>query len=262
MMLICPKCKNPLIKVDHSYKCENGHCFDIAKRGYVNLVLGSSKGSGDDKEMVRSRTAFLNRGYYANLREYLSNLVTTYGCSTIVDAGCGEGYYTNYLKQQHPFMELCGFDLSKYAIDEACKAHAGVTYGVCNIFHLPIADEYCDGVLSVFAPIDEVENKRVLKTGGIFIKVGPGPKHLWELKQELYKDVYENEIENGYDEFELIQEEILDDKICINQKEDIWSLFQMTPYYWRTKQELANHLKELDQLTVTTEFHITVYRKK
>lgn len=261
-MLICPKCKKQLVKINHSYKCENGHCFDIAKRGYVNLVLGSSKGSGDDKEMVRSRTTFLNQGYYANLRNRLSELLSEYPCTKLVDAGCGEGYYTNYLKQHHDHLELCGFDLSKFAIDEACKAHSGVTYGVCNIFHLPIADEGCDAVLSVFAPIDAQENHRVLKQDGIFIKVGPGPKHLWELKQELYEDVYENEVSNEYDDFTLIHEEVLTNTIHVDQNQDLWSLFQMTPYYWRTKQETANHLKELSHLDVTTEFHITIYRKK
>ena len=261
-MLICPKCKNELKKIDRSWKCINNHCFDIAKRGYVNLVLGSSKGSGDDKEMVRSRTNFLSHGYYQNLRSAVSDIVTHLELHTIVDAGCGEGYYTNYIKQQHEDADMYGFDLSKFAVDEACKAHCGVMYGVCNIFHLPLSDASCDGVLSVFAPIDIDENARVLKSGGYFIKVAPGPKHLWELKKEIYPDVYENEIEVGYPGFECIKEELLTNQIHIDHQTDIWSLFQMTPYYWRTPLKQAEHLKSLTELDTTTQFHITVYRKK
>ena len=261
-MLICPKCGNELKKEDRSYRCKNNHSFDIAKRGYVNLVLGSSKATGDDKEMVKSRTRFLTHGYYQNLQQRLIEILDKVTPTCLIDAGCGEGYYTNAIKQAYPSMQLYGFDLSKYAIDEACKARSGAIYGVCNVFHLPLQDQYADAILSVFAPIDMNENSRVLKKGGYFIKVGPGPKHLYQLKQQLYKDVYDNELETGYDGYELVLDEIISNEIDVENQEDIWALFQMTPYYWRTPKDRAEQLKQVSSLHTITEFHISVYRKE
>lgn len=260
-MLECPKCKSELIKTKHCYQCVNHHSFDIAKRGYVNLLLGNHKATGDDKEMVKARTIFLSHGYYAPLKNRLIELLKDNQIKTLADAGCGQGFYTNAIHDALQ-CDTYGFDLSKYAVDEACKAHNGVFYGVCNIFHMPLSDESCDGVLSVFAPVDMKENARVLKSGGYFIKVGPGPKHLLEMKQELYKEVYENTVETGYAGFTLCHEELLEYTIDLQNAHDIKALFQMTPYYWRTPKESVEHLLSLSALTTRVSFHITIYRKE
>ena len=51
--LACPKCHKPIIQVNNSYKCENNHCYDIAKSKYLNLLLNPDKATnnpGDSKE--------------------------------------------------------------------------------------------------------------------------------------------------------------------------------------------------------------------
>lgn len=260
-MLQCPKCKEQLNLIDRSYTCVNHHSFDVAKRGYVNLLLTNHKATGDDKEMVQARTRFLNHAYYQPLQQRLVALLKTKQPAVLIDAGCGQGYYTNAIKDEL-HCECYGFDLSKYAVDEACKAHNHVCYGVCNIFHMPLPDASGDALLSVFAPIDIEENRRILKTGGYFLKVAPGPKHLWEMKQVLYPQVYENETETGYEGFELIEEELLAYEVMIQDKEDIKALFQMTPYYWKTSKESSEKLLALTSLRTQIQFHITLYRKK
>ena len=259
-MLECPKCAAPLIKEEHRYCCSSHHSFDIAKRGYVNLLLGNHKATGDDKDMVKARTEFLNHGYYRFLRDRLIELLSLHHIKVLVDAGCGQGYYTNALHDALA-CETYGFDLSKYAVDEACKAHNGVFYGVCNIFHMPLSEACADALISVFAPIDSKENARVLKQGGLFVKVAPGPKHLLDMKKVLYQDVYENEIATGYEGFELISEELLENQVHIQNKEDIRALFQMTPYYWRTPKESSERLFAMESLDTMLQFHITCYRK-
>lgn len=261
-MLKCPKCQSSLKKEEHVWRCAQGHSYDIARRGYVNLNVGTHKVSGDDKEMVRSRTRFLSHGYYQILQKRLGEILQELNLQTIIDAGCGEGYYTNYFQTHLSNSAIYGFDLSKYAIDEACKAKTKVTYGVCNVFHLPLEQASADGILSVFAPIDIQENARVLKAHGYFLKVSPGPAHLLELKQILYPKVYENELETGYPGFTLVHEELLEDTITIVDIQDIWALFQMTPYYWRTPKQQAEKLKEITKLTTKIQFHITLYRKE
>ena len=101
-------------------------------------------------------------------------------------------YYTNRVKQETD--TLLGFDLSKYAVDEACKARSGAVYAVASVFHMPLCDACSDMVLSVFAPFQAEEFLRVLQPGGIFIKVGPGPQHLMGLKEILYDVPYENPV--------------------------------------------------------------------
>ena len=114
--LICPICKNPLCLKEKSYVCSKGHCFDIAKSGYVNLLPPSPMGKrhGDDKLMVKARSRFLDKGFYDPLSKEISkiiNLLVDDNCH-IVDAGCGEGKYTaevlEYLETQGKTAHILG----------------------------------------------------------------------------------------------------------------------------------------------------------
>ncbi len=260
-MLVCPKCNQSLKKNKNVWCCENHHTYDIAKRGYVHLALHQKKNTGDDKEMVKARTRFLSHGYYEILRNELNRITEQYNPHIIVDAGCGEGYYTNYIKNEEN--EIYGFDLSKHAVDEACKARNQVQYVVASVFHLPLSDVCCDMVLSVFAPFDDQEFYRVLKHEGIFVKVGPGPRHLMGMKEVLYDEPYENASETiNYDGFVLEDTIMLDDMITIEDKQDIQALFHMTPYYWKTSRNAVEKLEKVTNLKTEIQFQIEIYRRK
>lgn len=97
--LTCPVCGGALHREERSLRCGAGHCYDIARQGYVNLLRtnrSKDKRHGDDKRMVDARTAFLDAGYYAPLRDAIAAAATEYtsGDAGVLDAGCGEGYYT------------------------------------------------------------------------------------------------------------------------------------------------------------------------
>ena len=72
-MLICPVCGNALLAENKTMRCENNHSFDVAKEGYVNLLRSGKNGDliGDDKTSARCRRDFLNKGYYASLKNAL-----------------------------------------------------------------------------------------------------------------------------------------------------------------------------------------------
>lgn len=261
-MLCCPKCQSILVKDHHRFFCEKGHSYDIAKRGYVNLMPSMQKQSGDDKEMVKARSLFLSGGYYAPLKNALQDIVQSLSLHTLVDAGCGEGYYTNALKKQYPQVDLVGFDVSKFAIDEACKAKVGVQYAVCSVFHMPLKNESTQGVLSVFAPFEAEEIYRVLEDDGYFIRVSPGKRHLMGLKDVLYQDVYENEDQwKELKGFILHKRQELAYRIQVETSEQIWALFQMTPYYWKSSKQASETLKKLTSLETEVVFEIDVYKK-
>ena len=185
-VLICPFCRAPLSREGGSLYCggERRHCFDVAKSGYVTLTRAAGT-SGDDREMVRARTAFLDGGHYLPFARAVCDELC--GCDTVIDAGCGEGYYSNIIANEGK--RVFGFDLSKHACDKAAKrakaANNGAFFGVSSVFELPVATGSAHAVVSLFAPIAEKEFLRVLKPGGLLIVGGAGGKHLIELKKAV-----------------------------------------------------------------------------
>ncbi len=271
-LLVCPKCKNVLKKNGNSIVCENKHTYDIAKQGYVNLVLGSKGGSGDDKEMCRSRHEFHSGDYYNCLSRKIAEICMQNNTCSVVDAGCGEGYYLRKIRDFYESVgrtlsSMCGIDLAKEAVSIGAKCEKilpdekRVEYAVAGIFDMPLADECADCVLSVFAPVPELEAHRVLKSGGIMIVVSPGEKHLEGLKKAVYCNVYDNEVqEKSYTGFELSETYIAEDTIKV-EGENIKNLFHMTPYYWKTSESDAEKLSKISCLSTKIEFLIRIYKK-
>ncbi|MGL5541334.1 MAG: putative RNA methyltransferase [Erysipelotrichaceae bacterium] len=261
MKLLCPLCKQPLTLHERTFGCDNHHTFDQAKQGYVNLLL-KQKASGDNQEMVIARQQFLQKGHYEPLVTFLQDLLDSFPNEVIVDAGCGEGYYTNQIAGALA-STVFGFDVSKVALQKAAKSKAGVQYAVASIFEMPLANESADVVLNVFAPIAAEEFARILKEDGLLVVVGPGVNHLLELKKAIYEEVVLNEEHTLESEhFTLIDHFRLHYNITLNSQEEIQHLFTMTPYYYKTKAEDAKKLESLTSLTTTVDFSIKVYVKK
>ena len=262
-ILICPFCGAALRREAHSFLCggERRHCFDIAKSGYASLTRSSGT-SGDDRDMVRARTAFLDKGYYAAFADAVA--AQTAPSEVVIDAGCGEGYYSTRIASRG--CEVYGFDLSKHACDKAAKrakaAGTDAFFGVASIFELPIADESADAVVSLFAPIAEREFARVLKPGGRLIVGAAGRKHLLELKQAIYDEAYENEgrrdLPAGF--VPERQERVTYTFDCAG--EDLRPLFSMTPYVFKTSLADAAKLDALPGLTITADFDLFIYKKQ
>ena len=93
-MLICPKCKK-----EHCYRCPEGHSFDIARQGYVNLSLKQKKNQGDNRLMVLARSKFLEEEHYDFMRQFVKDKLVDHNIHTLIDGGCGQGYYTKEFKQ-------------------------------------------------------------------------------------------------------------------------------------------------------------------
>ena len=176
----CPSCQKPLCREERRLVCPAGHSFDVARSGYVNLLLSQQTGRkhhGDDKRMVKARSAFLERGYYDPMRQELikQGLAAARQGMTVLDAGCGEGYYTaemaKTLREREYRPKVAGIDISKAALQEAAKRDGESEYAVASCFHLPVAGESVDLLLSVFAPYCGEEFLRVLKPDGQFIMV-------------------------------------------------------------------------------------------
>lgn len=256
MLLRCPICKNELEKQGRSAVCKNNHCFDYAKQGYLNLLLKQSKDHGDNKQMVQARTDFLNQGHYQFLKEAIASSILKVQPKTLADLGCGEGYYTSGF----PCETIFGFDLSKDALKHASANDKHAQYVISSIFNLPLKDETMDYITTCFAPFAKDEIERLLKKDGHFLYVTPGPKHLYELKEQLYKTPYLNVVEDLDTSLQLKETMLVEETMHLNHQELI-DLFQMTPYAYKTGKEGMEILDKIDYLDVTAEFVIRIYQK-
>lgn len=277
-LLLCPVCKENLIKdvLNKMYKCENNHTYDIAKEGYVNLLISNqkrSKNPGDSKEMVLARVEFLSKGYYGVLSDKINQMIVeslnkdNNDKFNIMDLGCGEGYYLtnlkNYMDEKNIKANYYGMDVSKEAVKYASKTNKDCVWAVGNNFHIPAENKSIDCILSVFSPIDIDECNRVLKDDGVFVRVLPRTNHLIQLRNIIYSEVHLNEkvYKANDEENEYIKESNVTIDINLN-KEEIISLLKMTPHYWKSTAENKEKLDSYESLDITIDMRIGVFQKK
>ena len=267
--LICPVCKNSLFVDGKSFFCkgEKKHCYDISSVGHVNLCPGKSTG-GDDKRAVRSRTDFLNLGYYSPISKKLCEVLSSLdNGSVVVDAGCGEGYYSNNIARELG-VDMFGFDLSKEAIIAASKSASrqglnNTLFFVGGIYDIPVGDACADAVTNVFAPCCEKEFIRILKNGGMLVVVAAGRDHLLGLKRAIYDTVYTNEERADMPkEMKLEAKHNVRYTVTVEGAQAIRNLFSMTPYSYRTSEKDMEKLYALTTLTTEVDVDIFVYRKE
>ena len=267
----CSVCGAPLDRADRVYRCPGRHSYDLAREGYTYLLPPNQKHSaapGDDRGMAAARRDFLSKGYYAPLLNTLCcQILVLSGDSPVIwDVGCGEGYYTAGIYQaltgagRSP--RMAGTDISKSILRYAARRERGIEWAVASSYHLPAADASADVLLDCFSPLALEEFRRVLKPGGHFLYVVPGPDHLWELKQVLYDRPYPNEEkETPYEGFQYEAVVPVESAVTLPCQADIHALFQMTPYYWKTPKAGAERLAALDSLTTRISFRVHIFRK-
>ena len=265
-MLRCPVCSASMQIGGDGKSCQctgvRTHSYDFARSGYLNLTRPGD-GEGDLREAVNARKLFLSAGYYEPLSNEINAILQSLNANTVLDAGCGEGYYTNRMAEKRAVL---GVDLSRAGIDAAAKQAkqnaTGAAFAVGSIFSLPVGDATCDAVTNIFAPCCESEFLRVLKTGGHLILVGAGERHLMGLKQVLYENPYLNP---GRADLPTNMQEVdrrrLSYTVTVVGKETIEALFSMTPYYWRTSEADRIKLTNIDTLQTELDFDIFTYQK-
>jgi 23S rRNA (guanine745-N1)-methyltransferase len=265
----CPVCKEELNLDGRTYKCINNHCFDCAKQGYVNLLQSNkskSKRHGDDKLMIEARTRFLNTNFYKPLCDLMCELLKKYvpQNASVLDAGCGDCYYTEKIEKAlaDRNASVVGVDISKSALIAAAKRSKSINLAVASVFSLPVGDLSCDAVLNVFSPFAPEEYNRVLKSGGVLLRVIPLENHLFSLKKAIYDNPLKNPEESTeIDGFTLAESQELKYSIELKSNEQIESLFKMTPYYYKTSRTDQQKIEKLSTLQTEIEFCVLVYKK-
>ena len=276
--LSCPIDGDKLEQNNRQFVCANGHSFDIARQGYVNLLPVQHKRSkqpGDSKAMVLARTEFLNSGIYEKIASKLTaiviNQITTDDEICILDAGCGEGYYLDVIfnslidLQEDRTLSFIGLDISKDAIIQSSKRNKQICWLVGTNRQPPVQDGSVDIILCLFGFMSVDAFYRVLKPGGKIILLDPGPEHLSELRKIIYPQVKKQDrsgpTQIEREGFALIESEALTFKEKINTNEKIKQLLIMTPHFYRASNEGRRAACSLDKLDITVDVIFRVLKK-
>ena len=259
----CPICQENLTLIKTSLKCSNRHSFDLAKFGYVNLAPQIKQSANYDKENFQNRQEILEAGFYQTILETISDLLARLETAkTILDIGCGEGFYSRKLQESHPEKTFYAFDISKDSVQIAAKSEPNweVNWFVGDLARLPIKDASMDILLDIFSPANYGEFRRVLSKDGILIKVIPTENHLKEIRQmvqnQLTKKDYSNQdIKEHFQEHFSIQSRQIASLTKPITAEQRQALLAMTPLLFH-----VDHTKiDWSQLTeITIEAEILV----
>lgn len=285
--LACPLDGAPLQRQGASLRCADGHCFDLAAQGYVNLLPVQNKRSrdpGDSKEMVAARRRFLEAGHYKPIADAVAQavLANTEPARTLtcLDAGCGEGYYLRQLAAAAAAaarpLALVGLDISKWAVQAAAKrdlhdarALAGASAGprttwiVGSNAGLPVLPGTLDRVLCMFGFPVYPEFARVLRRGGELLQVDAGPDHLRELREVIYPALKPERppSRSAPPGFAHRASDTLRFQIHVDGAAAIADLLAMTPHLYRASAEGRARAAALSTLTMTVDVRLARYQR-
>ncbi len=264
-LLRCPICHSAFNENPQGLVCINRHQFDRSKEGYFNLLPVQNKNSltpGDTKEQLKARREFLQAGFFDPLRSTILSLIDP-STKTLLDLGCGEGYFTRGIATHLPDAEIYAVDIAKAGIAMAAKSAKQLpktTNVVASNFDLPLQDQSMDVILRVLAPSKDLELQRVLKPDGKLLIVIPGEQHLIDLRKKIYKEVRPLQSLPEIEGFFLKETIGVQFRIKLNQPERVQSLLSMTPFFWKVtdkfRTDIASSIFE-DQ----SDFLINIYNR-
>ena len=256
----CPVCQENLTLVESSLKCNNRHSFDLSKFGYVNLAPQIKQSANYDKENFQNRQQILEASFYQAILEVVSDLLSnSKNAKTILDIGCGEGFYSRKLQESHSEKTFYAFDISKDSVQIAANSEPNwaVNWFVGDLARLPIKDASMDILLDLFSPANYGEFRRVLSKDGILIKVIPTKNHLKEIRQKVQdqltnKDYSNQDIKNHFQEhFTILSSQTASLTKTITA-EQLKALLSMTPLLFHIDQSKIDW-SQLTEITIEAE---------
>ena len=277
--LTCPHDGAQLSGRGNTLVCANGHSFDRARESYVNLLPVQDKASrdpGDSKKMVAARRRFLEAGAYTPIAAALSGAAIEFITArdtprsfTILDAGCGEGYYLQALAAPlaaHPSaatLHLAGIDISKWAVRAAAKRALPVTWAVASNRRPPLLPASTDLILCLFGFPIWPGFASIQPAGGQVILCDPGPDHLIELRAIIYPEVRRTELQAAapVEGYTPVGEQRVQAAAHLGSAAIIADLLSMTPHAHRTSSAGRLALASRKSLEITIDVTFRSYAR-
>jgi 23S rRNA (guanine745-N1)-methyltransferase len=249
-----------------SLQCASGHNFDVAKEGYVNLLPSHKKNSlepGDSAQMIAARRRVHSAGLYRPVHEAIFSQLSAYPSpATVLELGCGEGYYSNALQQHWPAAQVGAIDISKTAVRLAAKAYPQVAFAVASSFDIPVPSDSHELLLRIFAPTKDAEVHRVLKEGAHYLELTPAPRHMWTLRSALYQTPKPHvDARSEIPGLECCDQQLLEFEIDV-EGELLKDLVAMTPFAHRGHREKRERLLAGQGVTVEMAFSLRLFRRQ
>jgi 23S rRNA (guanine745-N1)-methyltransferase len=271
----CPLDELPLEVGARTLTCANGHSFDVSAQGYVNLLpvqFKASRSPGDSKPMVDARRRVLDAGLFDPLADAVAEVVGEHMAgggrdALLVDAGCGEGFYTARLARAlpGPSPTVLGIDISKWAVTAAAKRHRHIAWAVASNRRIPVRRGSAAMITSLFG-FETWEAWAALQSSGQRVTVvDAGPLHLIELREIIYESVRihdappnDSALSSGYS---LIAESGVRFGVGADGGGILADILEMTPHGHKSTAAAHAAVHSLDRLKLTIDALIRVYRR-
>lgn len=246
--------------------CPSGHSFDVAREGYVNLLVAGqrrSRAPGDSAEMVQARRRFLATGAFDPITDSVAILLEQRAPSLVLDVGCGEGRHTRGLRAEG----VLGIDVAKPAVALAARAHRAGAYAVASAAELPLAEGAVEAALVVFGPVFPRELARVVRTDGVVVVAHPGPAHLATMRSLVYAEPHPHEekppLRHGSAWFEEVASVPVTFAVEVSDPDVLSDLFTMTPYRWHAPVDVRERLATVahEGFHTVADVRLTTYRR-
>ncbi len=271
-ILICPHCGNLLLQGEQSVSCASGHSFDVARQGYVNLMVGAHRASDGatsySADFVEARRTAIERGFFAALVEDMARyLETKFGhrLLTILDAGSGEGSFLDLLARalgnrgfDAPL--ALGVDLAVPGVKHAASRFREMAWCVADLAKTPCRASSLDVVLNILSPANYAEFARILKPDGLVIKVVPTASHLREIRAALRSDSqFSNArvVEHFGDCLKMVDSMVVESVLPCGA-DGAAALFHMTPLSWHATEAQKNEFVQNPPEQLTVSFEVLV----
>lgn len=277
----CPLDGLPLAPGDGCLVCSGNHSYDISASGYINLLpvqYKKSRDPGDSKSMVAARRRVLDAGLFDPLADAVCDIVSqTIEASgeqepLLVDAGCGEGFYTGLLAARlHDSLKdhaakILGVDISKWAVMAAAKRSRDIAWVVASNKRLPLQQGTVTGITSLFGFETWPDWAELQKSGQFVTVVDAGPRHLIELREIIYPTLqvheppgHEGAVANGY---ELSSESRIGFEQTVQNAELLIDLLEMTPHGRKSTAEAHDRVSALTSLSLSFDTVIRTFRRR
>lgn len=282
-LFACPVCSSEMhvSEAPAQFCCSQGHSFDFARQGYLNLMLANQRNSlqaGYDMATLRARKTMLENGLFAPLIESLQQMTvniarqkTQWQQLSLLDVGSGEGYLFAHLVEKLQSasgkeIAAVGSDISKPAMQIASQSSNTLLWCVANLMRrMPFADHAFHILLNILAPSNAEEFQRLLIPQGYLLKVLPLENHLVEIRRAIYeherKESHNNEVAFAElsKHLQLITQENLSYLHTVG-KDKTSELLHMSPLFWKGKKSRIEALLAQGIAEVTVHLSLSLWQ--